>query len=211
MLLVSGNRRVVASPLPCRAQEVHVCERTCRARRELDLAKIEFRNYWQVEYPRIRRHLNAQIELTEAEIRDLQGATATVSAVRPVFDRQRRSWSLQDLRMCLLEAELRLRDLWAERKQSRFASARRSGGMLEAAGPRCTAARGRNWRLPLETARRRRRIAWPVECGRRHRRRMECGQLETAPFELCHLEPPRCSQGGPPVAALLPQRCDDIS
>ena len=85
------------------------------ARRELELAKTELRHYWQVEYPRQRRHLNAQIDLTEAEIRDYQ---ERLRAYRP-FDRYSTGGpflvTLQDLRMCLLDAELRLRDLWAER------------------------------------------------------------------------------------------------
>ena len=40
------------------------------ARQELELAKIELRNYWQVEYPRQRRELNAAIELTEMELQN---------------------------------------------------------------------------------------------------------------------------------------------
>jgi hypothetical protein len=76
---------------------------------------MELRHYWQVEYPRQQRHLNAAIELTEAEIRDYK---ERLRAYRP-FDRfstgQPFLVTLQELRMCLREAELRLRDLWAER------------------------------------------------------------------------------------------------
>jgi hypothetical protein len=85
------------------------------ARRELHLAKIDFRNYWQIDYPRIRRHLDAQIQLTEVEIRVYK---ERLWMYRP-FDRfstgSAVSYTLQDLRMCLMEAELRLRDLWDER------------------------------------------------------------------------------------------------
>ena len=85
------------------------------ARRDLELAKIELRHYWQVEYPRLRRHLNAEIELTEAEIRDYE---VRLRAYRP-FNRfstgQPFLITIQELRMCLRDAELRLRDLWAER------------------------------------------------------------------------------------------------
>jgi hypothetical protein len=97
------------------AQTTSYEEERLAARRELQLAKIDFRNYWQIDYPRIRRHLDAQIQLTEAEIRVYKDRLwmyrpfdrfSTGSAVR---------YTLQDLRTCLMEAELRLRDLWAER------------------------------------------------------------------------------------------------
>jgi hypothetical protein len=85
------------------------------ARRDLELAKMELRHYWQVEYPRQQRHLNAAIELTEREIRDYK---ARLKAYRP-FDRfstgQPFLITLQELRYCLRDAELRLHDLWAER------------------------------------------------------------------------------------------------
>jgi hypothetical protein len=85
------------------------------ARRELELAKIEFRDYWQVEYPRLRRELDARIDLTEAEIRNYR---ERLRLYMP-FDRFSTGGALvlplQDLRMCLREAEWRLRDLWAER------------------------------------------------------------------------------------------------
>jgi hypothetical protein len=98
-----------------RAQDESYQMARMNARRELELAKIEFRDYWQVEYPRIRRDLDARIELTEAEIRNYK---ERLRLYLP-FDRFSTGGALvlplQDLRMCLLEAELRLRDLWAER------------------------------------------------------------------------------------------------
>jgi hypothetical protein len=85
------------------------------ARRELQWAKTQFRDYWLIEYPRIRRHLDAQIRLTEAEVRTIRDR---IRLYRP-FDRWSTgsavTWALHDLRVCLLDAELRLRDLWAER------------------------------------------------------------------------------------------------
>jgi hypothetical protein len=85
------------------------------ARRELELAKIEFRDYWQVIFPRIRRELDARIELTEAEIRIYRERLRLYQR----FDRYSTSSALvlplQDLRLCLREAELRRRNLWAER------------------------------------------------------------------------------------------------
>ena len=33
------------------------------ARRELELAKIDLRNYWQIDYPRQKRELDAAVEM----------------------------------------------------------------------------------------------------------------------------------------------------
>jgi hypothetical protein len=97
------------------AQDTSYAEARAAARRELLLAKLDLRHYQQVEYPRLKRHLDAQIELTEAEIRVYK---ERLREYRP-FDRfslgRPLSVTIQELRMCLLEAELRLRDLWAER------------------------------------------------------------------------------------------------
>jgi hypothetical protein len=106
---------LVSSPRTSRAQESPYAHERASARRELQLAKIDFRNYWQIEYPRFRRQLDAQIELTEGEIKIYK---ERLRMFRP-FDRfstgSAVTWELQNLRMCLREAELRLRDLWAER------------------------------------------------------------------------------------------------
>jgi len=97
------------------AQNDSYYEERAVARRELELAKMELRHYVQVEYPRLRRHLDAEIRLTQAEIRNYK---ARLHEYRP-FDRFSTgspfTITLQELRMCLLAAELRLRDLWAER------------------------------------------------------------------------------------------------
>jgi hypothetical protein len=85
------------------------------ARRELELAKIEFRDYWQVEYPRIRRDLDARIDLTEAEIRTYKERLRIYMPFDEFSTGGALVLPLQDLRMCLREAEWRLRDLWAER------------------------------------------------------------------------------------------------
>ncbi len=103
------------TPFALSADDVSYHAARMSARRELEVALIELRHYWQVEYPRQRRHLNAAIELTEAEIRDYK---ERLRAYRP-FDRfstgQPFLVTLQELKQCLLDAELRLRDLWAER------------------------------------------------------------------------------------------------
>jgi hypothetical protein len=102
------------SPASCADNASYLSARMS-ARRDLEFAKMELRHYWQVEYPRQRRHLNASIELTEAEIRNYE---ERLRAYRP-FDRfstgQPFLITLQELRMCLRDAELRLHDLWAER------------------------------------------------------------------------------------------------
>lgn len=109
---------IVANCLPSTAlfaQEMSNASLRMSARRDLELAKMELRHYWQVEYPRQQRHLNAAIDLTQAEIRDYQ---ERLRAYRP-FTRFSTGdpfmITIQDTRMCLREAELRLRDLWAER------------------------------------------------------------------------------------------------
>jgi hypothetical protein len=102
-------------PLIGAAQEDSTYAARMAARRDLELAKMELRHYWQIEYPRQQRHLNAAIEMTEAEIRDYR---ARLREYGP-FDRfslgQPFLVTLQELRMRLRDAELRLRDLWAER------------------------------------------------------------------------------------------------
>ena len=109
---------IVAGCLPSTAlfaQEMSGTSLRMTARRDLELAKMELRHYWQVEYPRQQRHLNGAIELTRAEICDYQ---ERLRAYRP-FTRFSTGdpfmITIQDKRMCLREAELRLRDLWAER------------------------------------------------------------------------------------------------
>src|SRR5262245_43070581 len=106
----------ISSTLPSVfAQSEPTLETRASARRELELAKLELRQYWQIEYPRQQRELNAAIELTEAEIRNYQ---ERLRAYRP-FTRfstgQPFLITIQDLEMCLRAAELRLDDLRAER------------------------------------------------------------------------------------------------
>jgi hypothetical protein len=106
---------VCSTPLISPAQFDSYPEARAAARHELLLAKLELRHYQQVEYPRLQRHLQAEIDLTDAEIRIYK---ERLREYRP-FDRfsvgRPLSVTLQELRLCLLNAELRLRDLWAER------------------------------------------------------------------------------------------------
>jgi hypothetical protein len=114
-ILLPAMAIVSSLPHSVYAQTTPYAVERLNARRELQLAKIEFRDYWQVEYPRIRRQLDAQIQLTEEEVELYK---ERLRMYRP-FDRfstgSAVTYTLQNLRMCLLEAEWRLRDLWAER------------------------------------------------------------------------------------------------
>jgi hypothetical protein len=102
-------------PAVASAQQGGLSAERAAARRDLAMATLELRHYLRVEYPRQRRHLDAQIQLTTAEVRALQSQLREYrpfdkfSTGRPLFV------SIQDTRICLLDAELRLNDLRAER------------------------------------------------------------------------------------------------
>ncbi|HEX5472426.1 MAG TPA: hypothetical protein VFW73_11095 [Lacipirellulaceae bacterium] len=85
------------------------------ARYDLDRAKLELRDYWQIEYPRQQRELNAAIELTEAELENNQCLLRefrpfpqfTIDEPYPII--------VRNLEFCIKECELRLKNLHAER------------------------------------------------------------------------------------------------
>jgi hypothetical protein len=105
---------IVFLPTFAGAQDSPAAERAA-ARRDLEAARLELRHYLQVEHPRQKRHLDAAIKLTDAEVRALRDrlreyrAFDKFSTGGPLFV------TIQDVRMCLLDAELRLKDLRAER------------------------------------------------------------------------------------------------
>lgn len=104
--VVTGSNRIAAEDLD--AARFH-------ARQELALAKLNLREYLLVDYPRLRRHLAAEIKLTQAEIASLRQCRARASLFAP---RSTPIWLQpldRDPRICLLAAELRLEDLLAER------------------------------------------------------------------------------------------------
>lgn len=103
------------SPSLVRAQEASYLSDRMSARRELEIAQMELRHYWQVEYPRKQRHLNAAIELTEAEIRDYKAQLRDWEPYNRFTYGSAFLITVQNTRMCLRDAELRLRDVWAER------------------------------------------------------------------------------------------------
>jgi hypothetical protein len=85
------------------------------ARHELELAKIDLRNYWQIDYPRQRRELDAAIEMTELEI---QNNRTLMEEYRPFTQfsiGEPFPITIRNLQMCIRGAELRLRNLQAER------------------------------------------------------------------------------------------------
>ena len=94
--------------------EFSPAERTA-ARRDLEQAKIELRHYWIVEYPRQRRQINAAIDLTYTEIRNLREQLRAYGPFNRFSTGQPFLLTMQRVRMCLQVAELRLSDLQAER------------------------------------------------------------------------------------------------
>src|SRR5712671_1988547 len=97
------------------AQERASLQARIAARQELELAKLDLQNYWQIEYPRQRRELNLAIELTQAEI---EGNQEQQESLRP-FTRfslgEPFPLTIANLRICRQSAEIRLNNLQAER------------------------------------------------------------------------------------------------
>jgi hypothetical protein len=85
------------------------------ARRELEQAKTELRYYRQVEYPRQCRELDAAIEFTRAEIDDNNILLREFRPFTQFSLGKPYPITVRNLQMCIKVAELRLRDLWAER------------------------------------------------------------------------------------------------
>src|SRR5215218_3100514 len=101
-----------ASPLF--AQEPSLQDRIA-VRRDLEAAKNNLRYYWQVEYPRKCRELDAAIELTRTEIENSRYMLRqfrpfpqfTIDEPYPITTR--------NLQMCIRTGEFRLNELLAER------------------------------------------------------------------------------------------------
>ncbi|MEX2317765.1 MAG: hypothetical protein WD669_11475 [Pirellulales bacterium] len=85
------------------------------ARRALEMANLELRLYLQVEHPREMRHLDAQIKLAEAEVKAYEERRREYEPFNKFSTGRPLLLPMQSLRLCLLEAELRLDDLRAER------------------------------------------------------------------------------------------------
>ena len=85
------------------------------ARRALEIAKIEMRLYLQVEYPKERRCLDAQIELLSAEIDALKERAREYQRLQRSRSSRPFLTSLQEIELALLDAKLRLKDVRADR------------------------------------------------------------------------------------------------
>lgn len=101
--------------LTARAQDDAAVVAQIAARRELTQAKNNLRYFWQVDYPRQRRELDAAIEITELELENLE---CQLRQFRP-FTRfsigEPFPVTVRNLRICIADAELRLDNLRAER------------------------------------------------------------------------------------------------
>src|SRR3954464_1396019 len=106
---------VICSATSAQGQERASLQARIAARQELELAKLDLQNYWQIEYPRQRRELNLAIELTQAEI---EGNKEQQESLRP-FTRfslgEPFPLTIANLKVCRKNAELRLNNLQAER------------------------------------------------------------------------------------------------
>jgi hypothetical protein len=101
--------------LPSFGQSNRMMGERAALRRELESANLELRHYLHVEYPRQRRHLDAQIQLTEAEVRGLESRLREYRPFNKFSTGNPLSVTIQYTQICLLDAELRLADLRAER------------------------------------------------------------------------------------------------
>jgi hypothetical protein len=85
------------------------------ARRALEAAKIDLRFYLQVDYPRERRRLDAQIALVEEEIKIYKERQREYEPFMRWSTGRPFSITVQELKLCLMDAEFKLRELYADR------------------------------------------------------------------------------------------------
>jgi hypothetical protein len=105
----------VQSPTTVLGQDDAAQAARAAARRALEMANLELRLYLQVEHPREMRHLDAQIKLAEAELKAYEERRREYEPFNKFSTGRPLLLPLQSLRLCLLEAELRVDDLRAER------------------------------------------------------------------------------------------------
>jgi hypothetical protein len=85
------------------------------ARRELSVAKNNLRFYWQVDYPQQRRNIDAAIELTRMELKNLNTQLREFRPFTQFSIGQPFPLTVRSLQMCIKSTELRLDNLLAER------------------------------------------------------------------------------------------------
>jgi hypothetical protein len=104
-LLAGDARAQVDSPLRDRIA----------ARRNLTVAKNNLRYYWQVEYPRQRRDLDAAIVLAEMELTNLKTQLREFRPFTQFSIGQPFPLTVRSIQMCIKATELRLDNLRCER------------------------------------------------------------------------------------------------
>ena len=129
-LMLTGSSATAAESLD---------ELLANSRRELEIRKIDQRHYWQVEYPRQLRELNAAIRLTQAEVEALEDRVRYYQRLDDYHGHNPLLDSLQRAELALLDAELRRSNLQAERSALR----RFHGDRARLAELRVAAARAR--------------------------------------------------------------------
>src|SRR3954451_10201055 len=85
------------------------------ARRDLEQAKTDLLYYWQVEYPRKCRELDAAIEIARAEIEDNRSLLREYQPYYGFSIGEPFPITVRNVRLCIRTGELRLNDLLAER------------------------------------------------------------------------------------------------
>ncbi len=105
---------VLAQVPPAGAQEASLAARVS-ARRDLEQAKTDLRFYWQVDYPRQRRDLDAAIEMTRLGIENNRSLLRDYRPFTHFSTGQPFPITIRNLETCIRAGELRLNDLLAER------------------------------------------------------------------------------------------------
>ncbi len=85
------------------------------ARRDLERAKTDLLYYWQVDYPRKCRELDATIEITRTEIDDNRSLLREYQSFNAFAIGEPFPITIRNIQLCIRTGELRLNDLLAER------------------------------------------------------------------------------------------------
>ncbi len=99
---------------PAQAQEASLRARTA-ARRDLERAKNDLRCYWQVEYPRQCRELDATIEITRTEIADNYSLLRQYRPITRFSLDEPYPVTVRNIKLCIKMGELQLTNLLDER------------------------------------------------------------------------------------------------
>jgi hypothetical protein len=103
------------TPLSARAEDEALRIERAQTRRALEIANLELRYYLQVEYPRELRRLDSAIRFTLAELEAVRERLRGYGPYTSFNTGQPFLLSIQEDKLCLLDTELRLRDLRDER------------------------------------------------------------------------------------------------